>query len=259
MSNASELFWSWISINQIQVHEENEFCHRLFTSFTKHYWLSILTGSRAVDGKEMCKKVWCMCKVFFLSLQAIAYLTFSSPPHLKLPIDLRYIVMSQKQNIMRLNTQLTTRSASVVSGQSFGSSAVSLAFITSTCSVQCFRWGHSLGLAFGSFFYLWGWTLVAFTELVEFRGVGLDVGGVWQHLEHLWGVGIVRLALGSCLAFVCFFMLSIGGCLRVWCIGAQASPSHEPLLSKLGIQLRGPFDLAWGSWLEGTDLPAMGA
>ena len=44
-------------------------------------------------------------------------------------------------------------SASVVSGQSFGSSAVSLACIVSMCSVQCFRGGHSLRLAFGSFFY----------------------------------------------------------------------------------------------------------
>ena len=50
-------------------------------------------------------------------------------------------------------TELTTRSAGVVSGQSFGSSAVSLACITSMCSVQCFRGGHSLRLAFGSFFY----------------------------------------------------------------------------------------------------------
>ena len=41
----------------------------------------------------------------------------------------------------------------MVSGQSFGSSAVSLACITSLCSVQCFRGGHSLSLAFGSFFY----------------------------------------------------------------------------------------------------------
>ena len=35
LSNASELFWSWISINHIQVHEEKEFCHCLFTSLTK--------------------------------------------------------------------------------------------------------------------------------------------------------------------------------------------------------------------------------
>ena len=41
----------------------------------------------------------------------------------------------------------------MVSGQSFGSSAVSLACITSMCSVQCFRGGHSLRLAFGSLHY----------------------------------------------------------------------------------------------------------
>ena len=41
----------------------------------------------------------------------------------------------------------------MVSGQSFGSSTVSLACITSMCSVQCFRGSHSLRLAFGSFFY----------------------------------------------------------------------------------------------------------
>ena len=36
LSHASQLFWSWISINHIQeVHEENEFCYCLFTSFTK--------------------------------------------------------------------------------------------------------------------------------------------------------------------------------------------------------------------------------
>ena len=57
---------------------------------------------------------------------------------------------------MKLNiylTQLTTRSAGVVSGQSFGSSTVNLARISSMCSVQCFPGGHSLRLAFGSFFY----------------------------------------------------------------------------------------------------------
>ena len=41
----------------------------------------------------------------------------------------------------------------MVSGQSFGSSAVSLACITSICPVQRFSGGHSLRLAFGSFFY----------------------------------------------------------------------------------------------------------
>ena len=104
------------------------------------------------------------------------------------------------------------------------------------------------------------WTLVAFTELVVFRGVALDVGGVGQHLWHLWGVGVVCLALGSCLAFVYSFMLSIGGCLWVWCIGAQAPPSHEPFLSELGFQLGGSFGLAWGLMAGGAGLqPAMGA
>ena len=41
----------------------------------------------------------------------------------------------------------------MVSGRLFGSSAVSLACIASMCSVQCFLGGHSLRLAFGSFFY----------------------------------------------------------------------------------------------------------
>ena len=48
--------------------------------------LGIFTGSRAVDGKEMNRKAWCTCKVVVLPCQAIAYLTFSSPPHLKVPI-----------------------------------------------------------------------------------------------------------------------------------------------------------------------------
>ena len=148
LSNASELFWSWISINHIEVHGDNECCHCLFTSFTKHDWLGIFTGSRAVDATEMYKnslllrrfvfriaeasakrvtgdepqgtmgrvqtagearcllpaflcahvlkrdvwvrgrykKMWCTCSFFFLACQAIAYLTFSLPPHLKLPI-----------------------------------------------------------------------------------------------------------------------------------------------------------------------------
>ena len=38
-----------------------------------------------------------------------------------------------------------------------------------------------------------GWTLEAFTELLVFRFVGLDVAGVGQHLWHLWGVCVVRL------------------------------------------------------------------
>ena len=38
------------------------------------------------DGKEIYKKAWCTCKVVVLPCQAIAFFTFSSPLHLKLPI-----------------------------------------------------------------------------------------------------------------------------------------------------------------------------
>ena len=88
----------------IQVHEENEFCHCLFTSFTKHEF-GIFTGSRAVDGNEMYQKVWCTCKVVVLPCQAIPYLPFSSsPPHLYFPcIIYDTFVMSQKQNILGAN------------------------------------------------------------------------------------------------------------------------------------------------------------
>ena len=58
-----------------------------------------------------------------------------------------------KLNKYLFNTVNKKRSAGVVSGQSFGSSVVSLACISSMCSVQCFPGGHSLRLAFGSFFY----------------------------------------------------------------------------------------------------------
>ena len=45
--------------------------------------LGILTGSRVFDGKEMYKKACCTYKGVVLLCQATAYLTFSSPPHLR--------------------------------------------------------------------------------------------------------------------------------------------------------------------------------
>ena len=81
----------------------------------------------------------------------------------------------------------------------------------------------------------WGWTFVAFTVFVLFMeclgwmfmkftaflafvpvvlciqrvssvygALGWTCGAFLQHLWHLWGVGVVRLALGSCLAFFLF-------------------------------------------------------
>ena len=54
------------------------------------------------------------------------------------------------------------------SGQSFGSSAVSLACITSMCSVQRFPGGHSLRLAFESFFYRLILAVLLFGQAVSF-------------------------------------------------------------------------------------------
>ena len=54
---------------------------------------------------------------------------------------------------MTLNLLNTVNNEGMVSGQSFGSSVISLACITSMCSVQHFPGGHSLCLAFGSFLY----------------------------------------------------------------------------------------------------------
>ena len=63
----------------------------------------------------------------------------------------------------------------MVSGQSFGSSMVNLACITSMCSVQCFPGGHSLRSAFVAFtvFVLFmeclGWMFMKFTAFVAFN------------------------------------------------------------------------------------------
>ena len=77
LSNASELFWSWIS----------KFMKRMNFVIaclrpSQNVKLGIFTGSRAVDGKEMYKKAWCTCKVVVLPCQAVSYLTFSSLPNL---------------------------------------------------------------------------------------------------------------------------------------------------------------------------------
>ena len=63
--NETELFWSLISMNHIRVKRMNFVIACLRPSQTTK--LGIFTGSRAVYGKEMYKKLPC---------QAIAYLTF---------------------------------------------------------------------------------------------------------------------------------------------------------------------------------------
>ena len=82
---ASKLFWSWIYINISKSIKRMNFVIACLRP-SQNMKLGIFTGSRAVDGKEMYKKVWCTCEVVVLPCQAIAYLTLSSPSHLYLPI-----------------------------------------------------------------------------------------------------------------------------------------------------------------------------
>ena len=80
LSNASELFWSWISINHIQVHEEKENFVIACLHLSQNVKLGIFMWQLCSESKEMYKKVWCTSKVVVL--------------HLKLPIiydTLRYV------------------------------------------------------------------------------------------------------------------------------------------------------------------------
>ena len=78
----------------------------------------------------------------------------------------------------------------MVSGQSFGSGVVSLACITSMCSVQHFPGIHSLRLAFGSFFYphpskLYSSTGKSVWQVTGSIGVRAHGWRVW--VCQLWG------------------------------------------------------------------------
>ena len=105
LSNASELFRSWISISHIQLHEKNEFCHCLFTSFTKHDRLGIFTGSCTVDGKEMYTEriVMHVQSLFFCLFKLLLIWLSRRRCILNFLYYLQYIVTSQKRNILGAN------------------------------------------------------------------------------------------------------------------------------------------------------------
>ena len=85
---------------------------------------SIFMGSRAVDGKEVYKKAWYTCEVVVLPCQAIAYLTFSSPPpHLKLPI-IYDTLWSVKNRIFSGQSQLVL----LIASQRFFDSSIGSSF-----------------------------------------------------------------------------------------------------------------------------------
>ena len=87
--------------------------------------LGIFTGSRAVDGKEMYKKAWCTCKVVALHCQAIAYLTLSSPPNLKLKPIIYDTLWSVKNRIFSGQIRLLLLIASQTFLGLIGSSLIS--------------------------------------------------------------------------------------------------------------------------------------
>ena len=112
---------------------------------------------------------------------------------------------------------------------------------------------------FVAFMGHWGWTYVAFTELVVFMGHWVGrLGRFFTAFGAFMGRWHCKFGTWVLFSLCMFFMLSIGGCLRVWRFGAPASPSHEPLLSELGIQLRGPFGLAWGLMAGGHGFASHG-
>ena len=111
----------------------------------------------------------------------------------------------------------------MVSGQSFGSSTVSLACITSVCSVQRFPGGHSLRLAFGSLFYRLILAVLLLGQAVSFFVV---FGYAW-------------LLCNRCFLVICAdniggtFVSAFGDGFFVWVIRLQLDGS------KVGEQLGG--------------------
>ena len=99
----------------------------------------------------------------------------------------------------------------MVSSQSFGSSAVSLACISSMCSVQCFPGGYSLCLAFGSFFYRR--FLLFFAVCSNCFSFFIVFGYAWFFVQSLFfcnlgGMFISAFDHGFLLGcFVCYFMV----------------------------------------------------
>ena len=76
-----ELSWSWILKNNIQVPKEKEKEHFVmaFLHPPKNGKLGIFMLLLCSDGKEMYKKVCCMCNVVFLLIKPIDVMTFLLP------------------------------------------------------------------------------------------------------------------------------------------------------------------------------------
>ena len=84
LSNASELFCSWISIKHIQ--ERKNFVIYVYVLHKREirYFHVVVVQWRQRNIQKSVMHMQSCC--FALSCQAIAFFTFSSPLHLKLPI-----------------------------------------------------------------------------------------------------------------------------------------------------------------------------
>ena len=102
--------------------------------------LGIFTGSRAVDGKEMYKKAWCTCKVVVLPCQAIAFFTFSSPLHLKLPI-IYDTLWSVRNRIFSVQNELFL----LIASETFFDSSVVPSFLVRKVENESFPCTQELG------------------------------------------------------------------------------------------------------------------
>ena len=97
----------------------------LCSSPQQNHKIGISTSYSCIDGKEMYKKAWCMCKIIVLLIKPIAFLPLSlmSPlPFLKLTINrkplLRYsistcgkIFFSEQKNIFSNEIPLPVQSS----------------------------------------------------------------------------------------------------------------------------------------------------
>ena len=142
LSHASELFWSWISINHTQLHEENEFCHCLFTSYTKRE-IRHFHDVVQLTATKCTKKRYARAKLLFCLIKLLLIWTFSSPPHVKLPI-IYNTLWSVKNRIFSRQIELLLLIASHTLFRLIGSSFLSSLFFRKVENIS-FLCTHKLG------------------------------------------------------------------------------------------------------------------
>ena len=88
----------------------------------------------------MYKKAWCTCKVVVLPCQAIAFFTFSPPPHLKLPI-IYDTLWSVRNRIFSVQIE----SLLLIASETFFDSSLVPSFLVRKVENESFPCTHKLG------------------------------------------------------------------------------------------------------------------